>query len=62
MYVVAGTLQCVWSNLVQHSELGNQLCNEGSNVRGGSATSVVQLDVQLKDVGHDTIMRHISRL
>jgi hypothetical protein len=25
-------------------------------VRGGSATAVVQLDVQLKDVGHDTIM------
>ena len=56
MYVVAGTLQSVWYNLVQHTELGNQLCNEGSNVRGGSATSVVQLDVQLKDVGHDTIM------
>jgi hypothetical protein len=56
MYVVVGILQSVWSNLMQHSELGNQLCNEGSNVRGGSATAVVQLDVQLKDVGHDTIM------
>jgi hypothetical protein len=56
MYVVAGTLQSVSSYLVQQSELGNQFWDEGSNVRGGSATATVQLDVRPKDVGHDTTM------
>jgi hypothetical protein len=56
MYVVAGIFQSVWSYVVQHSELGNQFCNEGINVWGGSANDVLQLDVQLKDVGQDTKM------
>jgi hypothetical protein len=60
MYVVAGTFQSVWSYVVQHSELWNQFCDEGGDVRGRSATAALQLDVQLKDVGHDAIMRRNS--